>query len=284
MPTLDWNKRAWETHYQWPQGGDEWSVGWGGPDVQWYGSILLRIHAFLPVDTILEIAPGFGRWTQFLLRECKHLFVVDLSAKCIDACKRRFAEHPHISYFVNDGMSLAMIPDESVDFIFSYDSLVHAEADVIASYLVEARRILKRDGVGFIHHSNLGELARYLSVVDSLPRVVRAIGTRLGVVDRDLYWDHNHARERSMAADRFRMLCDQADLQCTSQEVLPWNSKKLIDCYSVFTRKGSVWACPYRSLRNSRSEGPYLAHLANYYGRSSVAAHEPQRAAAGSRS
>jgi CheY-like chemotaxis protein len=39
----------------------------------------------------------------------------------------------HVTCFVNDGKSLAMLPDESVDFIFSYDSLVHAEADAVGS-------------------------------------------------------------------------------------------------------------------------------------------------------
>ena len=40
--------------------------------------------------------------------------------------------HPHrdvegISYFVNDGRSLAMVPERSVDFAFSFDSLVHVD-------------------------------------------------------------------------------------------------------------------------------------------------------------
>ena len=31
-----------------------------------------------------------------------------------------------------------MIPDASIDFVFSFDSLVHAEADVIQAYLGDA--------------------------------------------------------------------------------------------------------------------------------------------------
>src|SRR4030095_8370524 len=45
--------------------GEEWSSAWGGSEAQWLGAIFLRIRAFIPTDTILEIAPGFGRWTNF---------------------------------------------------------------------------------------------------------------------------------------------------------------------------------------------------------------------------
>ena len=38
-------------------------MGWDC-DSQWFGLIFPRIHAFLPTGTILEIAPGFGRWTN----------------------------------------------------------------------------------------------------------------------------------------------------------------------------------------------------------------------------
>ena len=54
---------------------------------------------------------------------CQHLFVVDLSPACIEHCKKRFANRQNISYFTNDGRSLYMIADGSLDFVFSYDSL-----------------------------------------------------------------------------------------------------------------------------------------------------------------
>ena len=82
--------------------------------------------------------------------------MVDLTERCIEACKERFSADSHITYYVNDGKSLAMIPDDSVDFVFSFDALVHVEADVIKAYLSQLALQLKPDGVGFIHHSNIG--------------------------------------------------------------------------------------------------------------------------------
>jgi hypothetical protein len=53
-----------------------------------------------------------------------------------------------------------MIADRSIDLALSFDSLVHAEADVLSSYLAQLATKLRSDGVAFIHHSNFGECAR----------------------------------------------------------------------------------------------------------------------------
>jgi len=109
LATAKENKELWDGTYNWKDQGHEWSVAWGGADMEWYGTILPRLHAFVPTGTILEIAPGFGRWTFYLKDLCERLIVVDLSSKCIDACRKKFASCSHIDYHVNDGYSLDMI-------------------------------------------------------------------------------------------------------------------------------------------------------------------------------
>lgn len=61
MATIDTNKQLWNDLYLWKDQGDEWSSGWGGVDMQWFGMLLPKIHRFLPTDTILEIDAG-RRW------------------------------------------------------------------------------------------------------------------------------------------------------------------------------------------------------------------------------
>jgi len=132
VPTVLENQDRWQ-HHKWAQSGDEWSPGHSpeGTDVLWHRTVFPRIRRFLPTDTILEIGPGFGRWTQYLRHLSRRLILVDLSERCIDACRHRFANDEHIEYLVNDGASLDQIEDGSIDFIFSFDSLVHAEADAV---------------------------------------------------------------------------------------------------------------------------------------------------------
>ena len=71
MPDIAWNKATWDGTYDWSRKGEEWSDAWGGSAALWYGAILPRIAVFLPAGAVLEIGPGFGRWTRFLLAQCQ---------------------------------------------------------------------------------------------------------------------------------------------------------------------------------------------------------------------
>lgn len=230
MPTLEENAQSWNVHYPWPQQGEEWSKAWGGSQAQWFGAILPRIQRFLPAKTICEIGPGFGRWTHYLKDHCDRLVGIDLAEKCVAACKKRFDGDPRLSFHVNDGRSLAAIPDGSIDFVFSFDTLVHAESDVVEVYLKELRQKLVPGGSGFIHHSNLGNFARGFSLAASVDESLRNV-----LFARD-FLGPTHWRASSMSAEIFRQHCERAGLQCVSQELINWGTESLtIDCFSVFT-------------------------------------------------
>ena len=262
MPSIQENLAYWDGVNDWSQQGDEWSRPWGGADLEWWGSIFPRIRSFLPASTVLEIAPGFGRWTQFLLTLSQRLMVVDLSERCIEACKQRFAGSSHITFYVNDGRSLAMIPDQSVDFVFSFDSLVHAEAEVLREYLTQLSQKLTPKGVGFIHHSNLGAYPNGQAIANKLPWRLRKALVEAGWLVSTAW------RTENMTAERFEQYCQAAGLQCISQEKINWMfGKHLIDCFSLFTRKDSVWARPNRVVENPRfmAEARTISRLADLY-------------------
>ena len=228
--------------YDWKDAGEEWSESWGTSAAQWSGAILPRIRDCLPTATILEIGPGFGRWTNYLKDYCEHLWIVDPAAECIEACRRRFAAHSHVRFYVNDGRSLSMFPDESIDFVFSFDSLVHVKQEIMEAYLSELGAKLRIGGQGFIHHSNLGEYAH--SFRARLPLRVRKLLTKAKIID----WEHQRAP--SMSAALFRALCAQHGLHCLSQELVNWRGRRLIDCFSLFTRSASDDRQPFQITRN----------------------------------
>src|SRR4030088_2097980 len=113
MGDLVQNRAVWNETWDWSRRGEEWSDWWGGTEAEWFGALLPRIHAHVPPGTILEIAPGYGRWTQYLKDLCDRLIVVDLAERCILHCRERFADSPNIDYHVNDGRSLEMLADRS---------------------------------------------------------------------------------------------------------------------------------------------------------------------------
>lgn len=207
------NFETW-SNYAWPRLGDEWSDNFGGSTGLWHGIILPRICTYLPAEHVLEIAPGHGRCTQFLVRQARQLTLVDLVPGCIDACRKRFGDAPNIRYVVNDGQSLPGTPDHSVDFVFSWDSLVHVDRDPIRRYLFEIARVLRPGGHAFLHHSNLGMQYAELSESDR----------------RDGFGNRRPSVSGEIVAKDAR----DAGLQCVVQELIPQGKPGLLnDCYTL---------------------------------------------------
>lgn len=229
MATVEENLQHW-TNYPWPAGGDEWSTVWGDSSNLWWGTLYPRIGTYIPAGLCLEIAPGFGRLTQYLKEFSKKLVGVDLTLRCVEACQSRFADSPHVSIHANDGKSLPMLEDGTVDFAFSFDSLVHAESDVLRAYVEQLALKLSPEGVVFFHHSHIGHY------------VDPATG--------QLPFENRHWRAQSMTAHQFVQFCEAVGLVCITQEIVNWGSERLTDCFSVATRPGSRHDHPYRLREN----------------------------------
>jgi SAM-dependent methyltransferase len=246
MPDLDAIRETWNQHSGWAADGDEWSGPWGGSESLWWGTLLPRIHAFLPAGVLLELGPGHGRWSRYLREHADRLVLVDVAENCIEACRRRLGEDPTVSYHVGDGRTLPMLGDAVVDFAFSFDSLVHAEADVLRGYAFELARVLKPGGVAFIHHSNMAAYRRSISLARRIPTRWRRPLTIHGLLVNLYAW-----RAESTSAEQFAGFCVEAGLSCVSQELIAWEyGRHLSDVISVVTPRGSRWDRPRRVVRN----------------------------------
>lgn len=230
MPDLDENSAYWDGGFHWRHGGDEWSDWWGGPEPEWCVTVYPRIEEFLPVRRLLEIAPGYGRWTQFLGSHCDELIGIDLSAQCVEACRNRFRADRRLSFHVNDGKSLGAAEDETVQFVFSFDSLVHVEQEVMDGYLAELARVLSADGVAFLHHSNMAAYAP------------EEVGRRIP-----------HWRSGSVSAQSVAQSATGVGLVCFRQELITWGTDHefLSDSFTWIARTGSGYDHPREVVVNS---------------------------------
>ena len=233
MPDIAWNKATWDGTYDWTRQGEEWSDAWGGSAALWYGAILPRIAAFLPARAILEIGPGFGRWTHFLLAQCQTYRGVDLAEKCAAACRQRFAGRAGAAFFANDGKSLSVLGPEKFDFVFSFESLVHAGLDALAGYLPDIVTRLAPGGVAFLHHSNLAAYA----------------GAQFGHRAPDVSADVVAGMVRAHGG---RMLI---------QERVHTGGGLMPDCYTLFCRDGDYADVPTRDV-TEWNVTPYALHCA----------------------
>lgn len=257
MADVEKNLAVWES-WDWSKEGEEWSASWGGTSALWRGTLHPRISQFVPTGTILEIAPGYGRWTQYLQGLCDELIVVDLTENCIEHCRKRFANLDHIAYHVNDGRSLAMIEDESIDFVFSFDSLVHVELDVLEAYLAQLGTKLRPGGAGFLHHSNAGEYRFLNSAARRVPEKVRR-----RLVDHGLLTDVYAWRAESVTTEKVAHACARAGLTLFTQEAINWERGRFtIDALSTFGRTDGNPSAPV-TIRNAnfRNEAQRYAQL-----------------------
>jgi SAM-dependent methyltransferase len=213
--------------YDWSRGGAEWSHYWGCADSMWNASIYPRIASFLPAATIVEIGAGHGRISKILHRYMQEkLILTDFNEQCVEACNREFETDARVSCLLSDGSSLQGIADNSVDLVVSFYSLVDADVDVIRAYTKEFDRVLKKDGVVFLHHSNAA--AYYDAAVIQQNKCMQLLA---------------QYRDITMSATIMQQLAANSGLIVIQQECINWDiSEVLSDCFTIMTRPNSRWA------------------------------------------
>jgi SAM-dependent methyltransferase len=204
-------QRLWNLKSNWTIDGHEWSKSFGTTEELWNNEIFDKIKEFRG-KKILEIAPGFGRITQFLSILAGELIIVDLNPLCIEKTRAKLKHHV-LAYFVNDGKSIPKVRDNSQDLVFSFDSFVHMHANVTEDYVKEIYRVLKPGGQAFIHHSWL-----------------------YGGSDEST---NNVAGRANMSPEQFKIFVENNNMEIVSQNIIqfePLNSWNGTDCISMFRK------------------------------------------------
>lgn len=167
-------------------------------------------------SNVLEIASGHGRNSEFLLPLCDSLILSDVNQENIDFCKNRFSgRDSNIRYLVNDGSGFADIDTSSISLVYCYDSMVHFHSDVVRSYLSEIKRVLRSDGLAFLHHSN--------SVANP------------GGLDIS-----KHVQGRNfMSKEMFAHYAVLEGLSVVQQKVLDWGGSPAMDCITLLVNQES---------------------------------------------
>lgn len=159
----------------------------------------------------LELGPGRGRNSARLLPLAKTLLLVDVVEANLAACRSRFAGDPRLRCRLNDGYTLSAVPDASVTLVYCWDSMVHFDRRVVASYLREFRRVLSPRGRAFCHHSN------YSAAPDSD------------------YHFNPHSRAH-MSLELFAALAAEAGLRLLRHQALTWGGMADLDGLALLER------------------------------------------------
>lgn len=134
---------------------DIYGLEWGDPE-RIPPLNYVRDHFLTPYvtsnSTVVEIGPGGGRWTRYMLN-ARQIYAVDYHQELLDELKANFDAN-NITYVKNKGDDFPRIPDGSVDFLFSFGVFVHLNVDIIDRYLRNIKPLLKHDSNVVIQYSD----------------------------------------------------------------------------------------------------------------------------------
>lgn len=156
----------------------------------------------------VDFACGRGRNTEKLCDLATSITMVDVNPENIDYCREKFANCPQIDFALCNGYELTGIADDSVTFLYSFDSMVHFDLELIISYLYEFERVLRPGGTAFIHHSNY-------------------TGSPGADFQQNPHW------RNFMSADLFRHVATRAGLEVVRQDVIGWGGVSQLDCLTL---------------------------------------------------
>lgn len=134
---------------------DVYGLEWGDPETS-EPLVYIRRHFLVPYlapsATVLEIGPGGGRWTRYML-SVKKLYVIDFYQELLDELKSNFRS-ADLVLVKNNGNDFPGVANESVDFIFSFGTFVHLDIEIIDRYLENMKPLLKPTSNVVIHYAD----------------------------------------------------------------------------------------------------------------------------------
>lgn len=173
-----------------------YGLEWGDPDVVEPLRFIKERYVLPYVDArhqAVEIGPGGGRWTRYLLG-FETLYAVDYHQELLDELKRNFSRHRQVRLIKNNGTDFPGIAPHSIDYLFSFGTFVHLDFELIEAYLLAMRAILKPEANAVIQYSDQTKIMARINdaFTDNSPErmrhAVRGMGYRILEEDTTSLW------------------------------------------------------------------------------------------------
>ncbi len=144
----EWDRRVSHDYRYWMSDGvqsDElmWQTGERDMDI-----ILDGLSADeMQQQTCLELGCGVGRLLRAASRHFRKVIGIDVSEEAIAKARSLLASCENVELLLGSGSDLKPIPDQSIDFAYTFAALTSMPVPVIAHYLDELARVVKQDGL-----------------------------------------------------------------------------------------------------------------------------------------
>lgn len=176
MPSLEWNRR-WALEFRRfarQNGGRYYGEQWGDPEISGLRYLLAKLRHGRRVPgnlskvvgryirpylvsggRVVEVGAGGGRWTGYLLAAASEVIVVELNPEFFPYLTERFREQvDRLRFYRTSGYEMSGVATGSVDFVFTFGTLGHLEADGVVAYLAEIARILRPEAAATLHYAD----------------------------------------------------------------------------------------------------------------------------------
>jgi hypothetical protein len=124
---IEANVKQWND-YEWKLDGDEWTgqAELCGVSYNVWKTSLVD-HLICPyVDPgahVIEVAPGHGRWSEYIIPSSGFVTLDDLSPNCLCFCRKRFSQYENVDYYLTTGTSLPYYCNNKLDHIVTVELL-----------------------------------------------------------------------------------------------------------------------------------------------------------------
>ena len=161
MPSVEWNK-IWAQNFKTFSRGklanqaEHYGDQWGLPENKPHLKRLVDeyIEPYLNSEHVaLEIGSGGGRWTKYLV-PFKKVYCIDLNPEMLTYMADRFQGADNLEYVLTSGVDMPGIPENSVDFAFTYGVFVHLDLNIIEGYLKSLTSVLKNGALFVVQFSD----------------------------------------------------------------------------------------------------------------------------------
>jgi phospholipid N-methyltransferase len=130
--------------------------------------------------TVLEIGPGRGAWTKcFIERKAKLILALDALSAEHNEFWDYVGHEPNVQYFQVQDNLCSVVPDESVDYFFSFGTFCHISPQNINDYMKSIFVKMRPGAVGFVMVADYEKFNSMLAAESKLSISRSFVGRRL---------------------------------------------------------------------------------------------------------
>ena len=111
-------------------------------------NILKNYDISLDKCSVIEIGPGAGIMSNWLLPKIEHLYCIDISKSILNYCKEQHTKYNNVSYNLIEKLEFPNLKD--IDFVYSQSVFIHLSILDFYLYFKELHKVLKPNGLIYI--------------------------------------------------------------------------------------------------------------------------------------